>query len=249
MKIKQAVIFAGGRGERLRPLTDDIPKPMVPIAGQPFLDYLLASLIKVGISKVLILVGYRANVIMDHYDRGENHGFSIDYSVGTTEDLTGRRLINAYDQLEDHFLLLYGDNFWPVPLNDMATNYQRLKVPVTTTVFSNKQGTGEYGFENNVAVSETGLIKAYDKKRCLADLNGVDIGYFIVDKSVLNPDEPGNFSFEEKVLTQLVEQHRLGAFVTDEQYYFVTNASTLRNFERYAVVNKILSITGEMAKP
>ena len=231
IKISQAVIFAGGRGERLRPLTDNMPKPMAPVCGRPFLDYLLFSLVDAGIKKILILVGYRADVIMNHYGNGANYDLFIDYSVGQIEDLTGRRLLNAYNKLDDHFLLLYGDNYWPVPLKDMVANYERLGVPVTTTVFSNKNGTGEYGFENNAIVTDKKMIKVYDKSRCLQNLNGLDIGYFIVNKNILNPNELGNISFEEKIITRLVDKCSLGAFLTDEQYYYVTSLESLTRFE------------------
>ena len=60
-KIEQAVILAGGKGKRLRPLTEKIPKPLVKINGIPFCDYLLNSLVKVGISKILFLIGYKGN--------------------------------------------------------------------------------------------------------------------------------------------------------------------------------------------
>ena len=61
MKIDQAVILAGGRGTRLRPFTNKLPKPLVPVCGYPFLDYLISSIISVGIGKILILLGYKLN--------------------------------------------------------------------------------------------------------------------------------------------------------------------------------------------
>ena len=67
MKLNQAVILAGGRGERLRPLTDRIPKPMTPINGRPFLDFLIHSIIQAGIENILFLLGYKANVIVERY--------------------------------------------------------------------------------------------------------------------------------------------------------------------------------------
>ncbi|MBF0619424.1 MAG: NTP transferase domain-containing protein [Candidatus Omnitrophica bacterium] len=238
--VQQAVIFAGGRGERLRPLTDELPKPMAPVSGRPFADYLVRSLVEAGIQRLLFLVGYRADRIMDHYGDGKSFGLRIDYSVGTAEDLTGRRLLNAYPQLEDRFLLLYGDNYWPVPMAAMTENYARLGLPVTTTVFSNKQGTGEYGFGNNVVVGPRGIVKAYDKSRQAPGLNGIDIGFFLVDKSVIDPDEPGNFSFEETILARVAAEGRLGAFMTDEQYYYITSLENLSGFERIAREKKFL---------
>jgi D-glycero-D-manno-heptose 1,7-bisphosphate phosphatase len=230
--IKQAVILAGGRGERLRPITDTIPKPMAPINGMPFLDYLLESIRQVGISRVLLLVGYCHDVIVQHCNRISPQKLKIQYSIGAVEDQTGRRLVNAYDLLEDHFLLLYGDNFWPIELKAMTQHYLRKKARVSTTIFSNVQGTGEYGVHNNIEVGEDGFVNRYDKKRQSAGLNGVDIGYFIVDKKVLDPTVPSNISFEENVLPDLVAQRQLVAYVTDKQYYYITDIRSLNYFEQ-----------------
>ena len=64
----------------------------------------------------------------------------------------------------------------------MTQHYLRKNARVSTTVFSNVHGTGEYGVHNNIEVGEDGFVNRYDKKRQSAGLNGVDIGYFIVDK-------------------------------------------------------------------
>jgi NDP-sugar pyrophosphorylase family protein len=234
MNFEQAVIFAGGRGERLRPLTDAIPKPMAPVNGRPFADYLLTMLRDAGIRHIVFLLGYKAESVIGHYKNMKIAGLEIDHSVGKEEDQTGRRLINAYAKLEENFLLLYGDNYWPVPLGKMKKNYEDLHVDLTTTVFSNKKGTGEYGFGNNVMVAPNGRVKAYDKSRKMAGLNGVDIGFFLVDRKVIDPDEKGNISFEEVVLAKTANEGRLGAFVTDEQYYYITSLETLRGFEQVA---------------
>lgn len=239
-KITQAVILAGGRGERLQPLTDTMPKPMAPINGTPFLDYLIYTVLQVGIEKILILLGYKADVIADKYKNMTD--VTIEFSYGTEEDQTGRRVLNAYNQLEDHFLLLYGDNYWPIELDLMWPNYQQSGVKVSTTVFSNKNGTGEYGYENNVVIGNDDIIIKYDKKRETNDANGVDIGYFIVSKKSLDPDQSGNVSFEVDILPKFIAKKQLGAFVTNNQYYYITNMQSLKDFENAALPNNFLPL-------
>lgn len=229
MKIDQAVILAGGRGERLRPLTDKIPKPMVPVNGVPFLDYLINSVVETGIEKILVLVGYKSDVIIDHY-RDMTH-IDIEFSKGTLMDQTGRRLLDAYDQLDSHFLLMYGDNYWAIEFPRMCSTFESSDARISTTVFSNKNGTGEYGFENNVLVDEDGLVNAYDKQRESQEMNGVDIGYFLVEKSALDRSVAGNVSFEMDILPGFIENNQLVAHVTDSQYYYVTDTESLKTFE------------------
>jgi NDP-sugar pyrophosphorylase family protein len=238
--INQAVILAGGRGERLIPLTDSMPKPMAPINGVPFLDYLIYSIVQAGIKNILILLGYKADVIIDRYNSMRN--ISIEFSYGSVNDQTGKRVLNAYDQLDDYFLLLYGDNYWTIELGAMWSNYQRLGANVSTTVFSNKNGTGEYGFGNNVVVSDNNYVVQYDKKRETFNANGVDMGYFLVAKNTLNPGMPGNISFEIDILPELISKKQLGAYVTDTQYYYITNMQTLKDFENAAEENNFLPL-------
>jgi len=239
--LKQAVILAGGRGERLRPLTDSMPKPMAPINGVPFLDYLIKSIVNTGIDKILILLGYKGNVITDRYKHMKN--LIIEFSYGDENDQTGRRLLNAYDQLDDYFLLMYGDNYWPINLGAILTNYQKLNTAVTATVYSNKNGTGEYGFENNLVVNKDGFIEKYDKKRETENANGINIGYFLVAKDSLDQNVNGNVSFESDILPEFIIRKELGAYITNTQYYYMTNMQSLKFFESYVLYEKFLPLS------
>lgn len=233
--IQQAVILAGGRGERLRPLTDSLPKPLVPVCGIPFLDYLLQSLVQVGIRKFLLLLGYKSQMIVDRYTSlSKNLGLEIEYSIGTVEDATGRRLLNAYPLLDEAFLLLYGDNYWSVEWKEMMDLYREKTPKALVTVFGNKDGTSEYGFENNIRVGKNFLVEQYDKKRSLPELNGVDIGYFIFRKKFLDEKRTGNISLEEALLPQWIANKELMAYVTNTSYYYVTDVASLKKFETFA---------------
>jgi len=240
VKLKQAVILAGGRGERLRPLTDSIPKPMAPVNGIPFLDYLINSIIMAGIDNILILLGYKSYMITDRYK--DINKITIEYSYGTEKERTGRRILNAYEQLDDYFLLMYGDNYWPIEIDNMWINYKELGSSISTTVFSNTNGTGEYGFENNVVVGNDGMVLKYDKKRKTDKANGVDIGYFIMSRESLNPKLSGNVSLEEDILPQFITNNNLGAYMTANQYYYITNLQTLNDFENAVRVNNFFSL-------
>lgn len=237
ISVNQAVILAGGTGSRLRPITDKIPKPMAPINGIPFLDYLINSIIQAGISRILLLVGYKKDVIINRYGHSPAKDIEIKYSIGKATDLTGRRLLNAYELLDRHFLLLYGDNYWPIELAQMLRMYNAKGAKALTTIFSNKQGTGEYGKENNVEVGRDCFIKRYDKKRNTPGLSGVDIGYFILDKNLIPNDLTGNISFEEDIMPGFIRQRQMIGYVTDTQYYYITDVRSLKKFETAVVKN------------
>jgi NDP-sugar pyrophosphorylase family protein len=232
MFLEQAVILSGGRGERLRPFTDHAPKPLVPVNGAPFLDYLIESLKCAGIRRILLLLGYRSESMIERYGDLCHPALTLQFSIGAVEDQTGRRLLNAYESLDRHFMLLYADNYWPIEFDRMVTSYVSKAAPVSATVFRNSDGTGEYGWDNNVEVDREGFVVQYDKTRRSARLNGVDIGYFIVDKTALNPNAHGNVSFEEHLLPDFIRHRALSAYVTGGPYYYVTAMKDVRTFER-----------------
>ena len=238
--IKQAVILAGGKGSRLLPLTKNIPKPMAPINNIPFLSYLIFSLKKKGIKKVLILVGYKSKKIIEFYSSNKNIPINFCYSNINSD--TGRRVLDAYKFLDKEFLLLYGDNFWQPNINKIYKKFKINKAFVSTTVFNNKLGTGEYGKANNVYVKKNSFVKKYDKLRKDRKLNGVDIGFFVVKKKFLKlfKDKNKNYSFENDILTKAVELEKLVAYKTDQQYFSITNLKMLKKFE---IISKNLNLS------
>src|SRR5467141_2839220 len=88
----QAVILAGGRGTRLRPLTDTRPKAMIEFHGKPFLEYIIEMLRDQGFTKVLLLLGYLPEAFTDHFGDGARFGIQISYSITQPDDLTVHRV-------------------------------------------------------------------------------------------------------------------------------------------------------------
>ena len=140
MKIKdihKAVILAGGLGKRLRPITYTIPKPMVMVNQSPFLDYLIKSIVDLKIKNILILTGYKSKIISNRYKNMRL--IDVSFSKSNINDLSGRRLLNAYDKLEDYFLLLYGDNYWPINLDKIIKSFNKNNSLISLTGYSNKK--------------------------------------------------------------------------------------------------------------
>lgn len=117
-----ACVLAGGLGTRLRPLTADLPKPMVPVGGRPFLYWQLAALADAGVRDFVLAVGYRADQVQAYFEDGEAFGWSIAYARESSPLGTGGALVNALPLLPDRFLALNGDTFfdlnWPAFLDD-----------------------------------------------------------------------------------------------------------------------------------
>lgn len=109
VKPNWAVVMAGGRGERLRPLTDSIPKPMVPVAGRPILERIILHLVGQGLKTIFISVNYKAAVIEDHFGNGHAYGCRISYLKEEIPLGTGGAL-GLLPSVPDHpFFVLNGD--------------------------------------------------------------------------------------------------------------------------------------------
>ncbi|MBV9126918.1 MAG: nucleotidyltransferase family protein, partial [Verrucomicrobia bacterium] len=104
------VLLAAGRGTRMRELTDDVPKPMLRVRGQPILAHIIAGLRAAGITDVLIVVGYREEVVRDFFKDGAECGVRVAYARQVTQDGTGRVVELAKEFVGgDGFILSYGD--------------------------------------------------------------------------------------------------------------------------------------------
>lgn len=232
IKLKQAVILAGGMGTRLRPLTNDRPKPMVLVNGKPFIEYLINLLKKNNIKEVVFLLGYMPEKIVEYFGDGSKLGIKIKYSIGKIEDETGTRIKKAGKVLDENFLLLYCDNYWPLNLDKMVSFYESKNTLASTTIYNNLNGDGEYGKENNVFVNKKRLVMCYDKTRTDSRLNGVDIGFFILSKNVLKKMPNGNFSFEREILPMLIKDKQLVGYITDDKYYTITTPNLVKKIEK-----------------
>lgn len=238
--IKQAVILAGGEGRRLRPFTLNNPKPMVPVLGKPFLEHLILLLKKNGIKEVVILTGYFGEKIKNYFGDGSNFRIKIKYSYMPfenekgEENESGLRLKNAQDLLDEKFLLMYCDNYWPLQLEKLEKFYEGHKTDVLVTIYSNKDNSTK----NNIFVGENGYVERYDKSRKEENLNGVDIGFFIIDKKVLDLLPDYNSQFERDVLPALVLQKNVSGYLTDNKYYSISDMERVKIAEKFLAPQK-----------
>lgn len=235
-KIRQAVILAGGKGIRLRPLTLTLPKPMIKIHQKPFLEYLVERLKKNGIEEIIILIGYLGNRIKQHFGDGSKFGLKIKYSYSPVEADTGMRLKKAQDLIRKEFLLLYGDNYWPLDLKKLTEFYREKGTDGLVTVYSNF----DHYTKSNMFVDKKGMVRKYDRKRTTKRLNGVDIGFFILKKKVLNLLPRKNCSFEAVVIPWLVKENQLAGFLTHHQYCGLSNLKRIKAIEAYFQPKKIV---------
>lgn len=236
--LKQAVILCGGFGTRLRPITNNIPKPMVPVNGKPFLHYLLQQLSDQGIKQFVLLTGYLGEQISEYFGDGSKWGWEISYSNGPTEWDTGRRIWEARGLYDPQFLLLYSDNFVQFRLRKLMDLHETLSCPITLILAPKGKG--------NIKVSENGSIEAYDKNRNGEGFDYVEVGYMIVERDSVLEDFRScegfpNFNFS-LLLQKFAGESKIAGIIVRDPYHSISDPARLAKMNSYHSAKKIILI-------
>lgn len=235
---QQAVILCGGLGTRLRPLTDTMPKPLVSVNGRPFLEYLIEQIRAQGIRRILLLTGYRGEMIREYFGTGETLGVEICYSHGPAEWDTGRRIWEARGQFDPQFLLLYSDNFVQFNLQRLRALHQKHGVPITLLLAPKEKG--------NIRVSADGRVEAYDKTRSGCGFDNVEVGYMLVERDLVLEDFPTYAGFPDfnfsALLKEFALQAKISGLVVHDPYHSVSDPARLQLMCEYLKPKRILLV-------
>jgi D-glycero-alpha-D-manno-heptose 1-phosphate guanylyltransferase len=157
--VTSAIILAGGLGTRLRSAVPDLPKPMAPVAGRPFLAYQLDYWIGQGVDRFVLSVGYRHEAIVGHFG-ASYRGVAIDYSIEQAPLGTGGGLLLALGKLapqQQPFLVLNGDTYFEVDLAALEELHRRKRSDWTFALFRCPQAGRYMGMEINEDARITAL--------------------------------------------------------------------------------------------
>ena len=230
----QVVILAGGLGTRLHPITRLVPKPMVPVAGVPYLAHQLRLLASQSFSHVLMLTGYLGEQIEACFGDGNEFGLRIKYCRERIPMGTGGALREARWALAESFLLIYGDSYLPIAYRELGIQLQASGAGAVVAVY--RDATGETNVPANIVLGPDGTILRYDKRSGNADpeLCYIDAGVLALRRSVLDliPEE-GPASLEERIFPELIRRRRLLGHVTSQRFYDMGTPERLRVIEEY----------------
>lgn len=210
----EAVILAGGFGTRLKSVIHDVPKPMAPVAGKPFLSYLLDQLDWQGCTHVVLAVGYKREVIQNFF--GANYkGISLTYSIEDKPLLTGGALKKALQMVtEDIVPVLNGDTFFDVDFSKMINFHIHTHSDVTLAV-KKLHDFSRYG---TVLFDDSHRITQFiEKKACREGfING---GVYIINRILFDDILQDKFMMEKDFLEKYVSSKIFEAFPCDG--YFI----------------------------
>lgn len=229
--VKQVVVMAGGMGTRLRPLTYDIPKPMVPVKDKPFLEHLVLLLKNNGFSDFLFCTGYLSKHIEQYFLDGSKWGINIQYSVELSASGTGGALKLAEPLLKDKFLLLNGDTLLDINYRDLVESFDKDSSEAYIVAYTNEDNITA----NNIRVDKDNWVIEYDKKYP-ENKTCVDAGVQIFRKSILDKIPAQRVvSLEEEIFPVLIKKHQLKAYMTNKRFFDMGTP------ERLFIIEKVLS--------
>jgi N-acetyl-alpha-D-muramate 1-phosphate uridylyltransferase len=204
-------ILAGGLATRLRPMTETVPKAMLPCAGRPFIHWQLEMLARSGITDVVLCVGFLGEQIQESIDDGAQFGLSVRYSFDGDVLLgTGGALRRALPLLGQHFFVLYGDSYLNCSFAEAQAAYESSGCLGLMTVLRN---AGRWD-NSNVRWKDSRLIE-YNKRFPSADMEWVDYGLSVLSSRVFNNTVPDL----SDVFTVLSMHGELAGLAMSERFY------------------------------
>ncbi len=216
-EIKQGVILCGGLGTRLGKITKKIPKPMVVVNGKPFLEHLLIQLKKNGIKKVLLLVGYRSEVIKNFFGDGKKLNLKISYSYLPKEYETGSRIFKVKNMLDKKFILLYSDNYSSLNISKLNYKFNESKKKILFSLVKKENGNCHFDIKN--------LVK-YQTKRS-KNKKYVEIGYMVISRMILQKLQRNDADFS-KFLEKMSKLKLTGGIVNEHGYTSIGDLKRLK---------------------
>ena len=202
--LSQAVILVGGQGIRLRPLTLEMPKPMLPVLNRPFLEHTIAYLKKYGFDDIILALSYLPEFIQDYLGGGNKLGVQLNYVVEDTPLGTAGAVKNAEQSLESSFMVLNGDIFTDLDLADMFTFHRSKKAKVTIAL-TRVDNPGAFGL---VETESDGRVRRFIEKPSPGRIttHWINAGIYILEPEVLNHVPRGiNYMFERGLFPLLLE--------------------------------------------
>lgn len=233
----QVVILAGGMGTRISSVAGHLPKALIPVAGKPFLLHQFDLLKRNGLTRVLLLVGYRGDMIQECIGDGSSFGMEADILQENPDQLlgTGGALVNALDRIEDRFLLMYGDSYLPVDYRALVQWYGAQKRPAVMSVYRN---AGQWD-HSNVRI-EGDRVSYYDKKAPAGAADYIDYGLSIFTKDILARYRGAPMPLDLAVVqSDLVKKDELAAYEVTQRFYEIGKPSGLAELDALLKESKL----------
>lgn len=232
MSRMKAVVMAGGQGTRLRPLTSNQPKPMLPIVGRPMMEHVLRLLRNHGFTETVATVQFLASVIRNYFGDGSDLGLSLAYATEDEPLGTAGSVRNAEHFLDDTFLVISGDAVTDIDLTE-TVRFHKDKGAAVTVVLKRVENPLEFGI---VIADEEGRIERLLEKPGWGEVfsDTINTGIYVIEPSVLEHVPAGEeYDFANQLFPALLDKGLpLYGYVTDAFW------EDVGNLEAYLTVHR-----------
>src|SRR3989338_1491676 len=224
--IDTGVVLVGGKGLRLRPLTNERPKSMVFINGRPLVEWIILWLKKHGIKRIVLSVDYKKEVLMDHVRDGKALGVQVTYNdhSGCFETGDVFRHILEHQNLPEVFLALNGDQITALSVAEVFKDHTRHNPIATIVTYPTRI---PYGI---LKLHDDGRVKAFEEKPILPGIS-MNTGIYIFNKSIL-PYLPTRGLIEKETFAKLAEQGKLRAYMHRGFFTTISDEKDIAEAER-----------------
>ena len=217
-------ILAGGLATRLKPLTEQVPKSLIEVGGQPFIAHQLRLLQRERIHRVVLCLGHLGEQIEAFIGDGGQFGVSVVYCYDGSSLLgTGGALRLALDQLGPEFLVMYGDSWLDTRFAPVVDAFRVSDKSALMTVYRNSDR-----WDRSNIWFENGQIRVYDKKNRLPQMHYIDWGLSMTKANVVAA-RPAHTAFDlAEVYGKLAQNGDLGGYEVDTRFYEIGSPEGLR---------------------
>lgn len=221
------VILAGGLATRLRPITESIPKAMVPVSGRPFIDHQLELLRQQGIQRVILCTGHLGEQIQNHVGNGQSFGLHVFYSNdGATPLGTGGAVRKALPLIPDACIVLYGDSYLTTPIQSLIDCYNESEALGVMTVYRN-----DNAWDQSNIVYRDGEILLYRKTNPIPDMRHIDYGMSLLSRQAIERIAPEQHVDLSTLFTDLVERRMIAGLEVFDRFFEIGSHQGLADTE------------------
>ena len=214
----KALFLAGGMGTRLKPLTNDLPKPMVPVMGKPLLERSMLKFKDCGIDEIILSTCYKSQCIEEYFGDGANLGLKIHYACEDTPLGTGGAIKNAEEFFNDTFIIYYADILSDINIRDMI-KFHKVKHAAVTIAVTQVENYSAYGV---IEYNEHLYAQSFIEKPKLSEIksNYINAGIYIFEPNILKEFPKSKaVSLEREVYPLLLKKGYSIAVYKSEEYW------------------------------
>ena len=246
---QRAVIMAGGQGKRLAPLTAACPKPLVPVANRPVIDYILELLKEHEFTDVTLTLHYRAEDIITHVGDGERYGLCVDHVVEHEPLGTAGSVKQALGQISESTLVISGDCLTDFDLAGLLRHHRRTEAAVSLAL-TRVDNPVEYGV---VITDKEGRIQRFLEKPSWQEVfsDTINTGIYLLEPEAIEAIPPGICDFSRDLFPRLLEQGAvLSGQVMTGYWCDIGDVSQYRQAQQAALSGRVrVRCAGQQVRP